>query len=350
MAATDPSKMRTEHGLGAGLMLTISQRNREQSPLLRLPGELRNRIYEFAIGGHVVDVLHRYFIQDRFISTLPVRGPKDASEKFLRLLNLAHTCRQLYEETRLLPYALNIFCFYDDRWFMAFSSILPSSAKSSIRQIMFCRFYARQGDRRNALLAERKTYPNLELIYNYKSYHENAYNTGLVQGEICNRIYDFVIGDGPLYYLDGKYLYHDVGTPQSTQSPLKALKLPFVCHQLRTETKVLQYSSGRIWFLTPQYFAKWSNWVSQEVRSALKGTFPNLTRVIIKPMAFSRDKLDTFMRDNGVQWEVAEEQDRAWDRQFEYDGGNDEYAHNYVRYYNHWHGVGYSGGVLRHLL
>ncbi|KAF2636370.1 hypothetical protein P280DRAFT_473210 [Massarina eburnea CBS 473.64] len=63
-------------------LFTITQQNQQKSPLLQLPGELRNIIYALVLGGH----------------TIPDQKPN---------LALLATCCQIYYETRLLPFELN---------------------------------------------------------------------------------------------------------------------------------------------------------------------------------------------------------------------------------------------------
>lgn len=37
-------------------MMRISERNQRESPLLRLPAEIRNSIYEYVLGGQIIDI------------------------------------------------------------------------------------------------------------------------------------------------------------------------------------------------------------------------------------------------------------------------------------------------------
>jgi len=61
----------------------------EQSPLLRLPAELRNAIYE-------------YVLCNKFITVKGISPPPS-------MLGLPRTCRQIYQETELLSYSGNTF-------------------------------------------------------------------------------------------------------------------------------------------------------------------------------------------------------------------------------------------------
>ncbi|KAF2874966.1 hypothetical protein BDV95DRAFT_564030 [Massariosphaeria phaeospora] len=77
------------------------------SALLRLPAELRNLIYEYAVGGETIE-LHQYrrreYRQSAYQLTLPL------------------VSRQLHAETALLFYSTNHFSFrqpIDIKWFVA---------------------------------------------------------------------------------------------------------------------------------------------------------------------------------------------------------------------------------------
>ncbi|KAF3001333.1 hypothetical protein E8E13_005790 [Curvularia kusanoi] len=76
----------------------ITRRNRKESPLLRLPAELRNRIYGYAMSGGVT-------LEDHLLpAELAVaHNPPGAS------LALPKVCYQLHQETALLLFSLNTF-------------------------------------------------------------------------------------------------------------------------------------------------------------------------------------------------------------------------------------------------
>ena len=81
--------------------------NAIKSPLLRLPGEVRNRIYEYALGGE--EVCCSYYKRPYLRPGQPNRTGK---EKYpLSLLMLPQVCRQIHAESALLPYHLNDFWF-----------------------------------------------------------------------------------------------------------------------------------------------------------------------------------------------------------------------------------------------
>jgi hypothetical protein len=72
-----------------------------------LPGEIRNRIWEFAIGRHVYNVGNTY---DEYMSgeDIRIRRVKNESSTGVALVRV---CRQIYAEAALLPYQLGAFCF-----------------------------------------------------------------------------------------------------------------------------------------------------------------------------------------------------------------------------------------------
>ena len=128
------------------IMISYAQ-NRACSPLLKLPAEIRQMIYEYALGNKCIFVKHtppfgsqrqEYGIGER---THTVRGgfhctvydkqvnpytvlafahnPPEAEEGFTLL---SRVCRQLYQETATLPYELNVLAFQSqtvfDRYFI----------------------------------------------------------------------------------------------------------------------------------------------------------------------------------------------------------------------------------------
>jgi hypothetical protein len=72
-----------------------TQLNATNSPLLHLPGELRNQIYGYVLG----DLKLKFYL---YKASFRKKGNK---------LELLFTCRQVYAETALLPYTLNTFTF-----------------------------------------------------------------------------------------------------------------------------------------------------------------------------------------------------------------------------------------------
>ncbi|KAJ4296249.1 beta transducin [Kalmusia sp. IMI 367209] len=99
--------------------MKITTANSIDSPLLRLPSEIRNRIFAYAMGGHVITIkvtktfdIDAFTISHKLCSTSRQRG-KRTRDSAAPPWQLPLVCRQLYAETALLPYSLNSFRFVD---------------------------------------------------------------------------------------------------------------------------------------------------------------------------------------------------------------------------------------------
>ncbi|KAF2831205.1 hypothetical protein CC86DRAFT_269165, partial [Ophiobolus disseminans] len=75
-----------------------TERNDHDSPLLRLPGELRNRVYEFVLHQNP-----RRYLRSFQTSSMWHQGPN------LRNLSILSVCKKTHHDTALLPFALNTF-------------------------------------------------------------------------------------------------------------------------------------------------------------------------------------------------------------------------------------------------
>ncbi len=75
-----------------------ARQNQQQSPLLRLPPELRNKIYGYVLGGKVFQ-----FRSEKYHELVK------SSMKKKQNLALLGVCRQVYAETALLPFTLSTF-------------------------------------------------------------------------------------------------------------------------------------------------------------------------------------------------------------------------------------------------
>ena len=93
-----------------------AETNAQSSPLLRLPAELRNRIFGYVLGGHEV----RFVWEDKprhqrsnRIFEIQRAGENSVmtSEEKKRFLSLTLASRQIYTETAMLPFAANTFVF-----------------------------------------------------------------------------------------------------------------------------------------------------------------------------------------------------------------------------------------------
>ena len=109
-------------------------RNSSASPFLRLPPEIRVRIYSLVLGGQQLWISHsgcrirfgtpgksqlgpssQYFHRWGTFGHFTAE-PLSSINPFSSTLHLGllRVCRQIYIETALLPYALNTFTFKDD--------------------------------------------------------------------------------------------------------------------------------------------------------------------------------------------------------------------------------------------
>ncbi|KAF2622061.1 hypothetical protein BU25DRAFT_426018 [Macroventuria anomochaeta] len=88
-------------------------RNATMSPLLCLPAELRNRVFAYILGGYEFKLQGGWNGRCQARHILSDVGGHG-------ILGLLRTCRQIYAETRMLPFALNTFSCDDyptvERW------------------------------------------------------------------------------------------------------------------------------------------------------------------------------------------------------------------------------------------
>ena len=150
---------------GTRLIICSTAANKTNSPLLRLPGELRNRIYSFAAGGFVIVVKDEngpvsidgprppFKLTYRLaIATTPgtteqlenytnVNGHSvraktvSKAEHVSNIFTIARVCRQVSEETALLQYKENVFSFNTGDALRSFSALLRSAQRNAINTI-----------------------------------------------------------------------------------------------------------------------------------------------------------------------------------------------------------------------
>jgi hypothetical protein len=79
-------------------------RNRVQSPLLRLPGEIRNQIYGHAFAGKMISLAYRgsFYLYD-------AESEKRETYTLNELVGATTTCHQVRSETTVLPFRYNEF-------------------------------------------------------------------------------------------------------------------------------------------------------------------------------------------------------------------------------------------------
>lgn len=136
MSALIPVRLSRESLLTHSSMI----RNYSTSPFLRLPPEVRVRIYGLVLGGKQLWIGHNGSYLELVASEKTIPGQDAQLEQFTQWLhrcgNLYHSsadpsispltignvihlgllrvCRQIYTETALMPYTLNTFTFSDD--------------------------------------------------------------------------------------------------------------------------------------------------------------------------------------------------------------------------------------------
>jgi hypothetical protein len=113
-------------------------RNQQESPLIRLPRELRDEIYRYAIGGNEITIFHPGPNVRSFIVYAGVYNDRaQTNAKWNELFGLSLTCRQLNVETKLLPYQLNVWANVLGTEFGDFLSQLKANKQQAITTISF---------------------------------------------------------------------------------------------------------------------------------------------------------------------------------------------------------------------
>ncbi|KAF2647647.1 hypothetical protein K491DRAFT_763567 [Lophiostoma macrostomum CBS 122681] len=109
-------------------LVAISKRNASESPLLRLPSEVRNRIFAFVYSG---EKIMKQKPSDEFAYH------RDSDVLAGLPCNLPQICRQLYCETYILPYALPTVIFYyeDTEEIEEWASNLPFVYREAITSV-----------------------------------------------------------------------------------------------------------------------------------------------------------------------------------------------------------------------
>lgn len=116
-----------------------SYKHNAKSPLLRLPGELRNCIYEYAVGSNqvmsFVELDSSYYeLEARPYEKLHYM-PRD--KNWNEIFNLKLVCKALRKETKTLPYHLNILLAPRCAPFDLFLEKLKPECAEAIRTVSF---------------------------------------------------------------------------------------------------------------------------------------------------------------------------------------------------------------------
>jgi hypothetical protein len=114
----------------------LQKRNQTESPLLRLPGELRNTIYHYAVErGHIVEVWDCSSKGARTNILVYISVPTRKGKIFItmaKLFTLPLVCRQMNAETKNLHYRWNTFHFSNLRAFTHFIRRLSEDRREAI--------------------------------------------------------------------------------------------------------------------------------------------------------------------------------------------------------------------------
>lgn len=95
-----------------------SEQNQTSSPLLRLPAEIRIKIWEHTLGGNRIIPPWYVYKSDQgqhqgFPHPKKICLRAEPRENMVAFLSLLRVCRQAYHESRLLPFSCNI---WELRW------------------------------------------------------------------------------------------------------------------------------------------------------------------------------------------------------------------------------------------
>ncbi|KAI4648275.1 hypothetical protein J4E93_004687 [Alternaria ventricosa] len=113
-----------------GKYLKIARQNQRNSPLLRLPAEIRNLIFGYALGGRTFHISHNIY-QDVTKNT-NVSKNTSVSKNALALLAV---CRQVFAETALLPFSSNTFSAIHPQVFNMWIEDFPSVFAEAVTSV-----------------------------------------------------------------------------------------------------------------------------------------------------------------------------------------------------------------------
>ncbi|KAF1359339.1 hypothetical protein EJ07DRAFT_77821, partial [Lizonia empirigonia] len=109
--------------------------NQRESPFLRLPGEVRNRIYNLALGNRQIMILHpRLYSAIRYSRRCHGTDPFEPNTVD-KLLHLTETCRQIHAETDLLVFKANDFRIGSELNFNKFLDSISQRQTDAIRTL-----------------------------------------------------------------------------------------------------------------------------------------------------------------------------------------------------------------------
>lgn len=114
--------------------------NQNNSPLLKLPAELRNKIYHYVFSGHVISISQRYWAAKHTCVYLKEDCLNKEARSQAEFLALTATCRQIHHETYLFPFALselrlNAYLNLDFRVIQIFLDSLSAEKRAAITKL-----------------------------------------------------------------------------------------------------------------------------------------------------------------------------------------------------------------------
>ncbi|KAF2118338.1 hypothetical protein BDV96DRAFT_382848 [Lophiotrema nucula] len=131
-----------------GECVEIMQRNVEESFLLRLPAEIRNHIFQYVLGGQKVAIhspsyYRPHGTEEKGDSDFAISQFKDPyivleRARSIRPVEVLVTCRQIYSETVLLPFALNTFSFTSEMEVLDIKHKVFEAQLHAVTAVQFC--------------------------------------------------------------------------------------------------------------------------------------------------------------------------------------------------------------------
>jgi hypothetical protein len=108
----------------------------QHSPLLDLPGEIRNCIYDyvFTVGTYTFTRQITHSRLGRHVEYITSRLPVAHSGNISPEVALTYTCRQIYSESKLLSFMLNTFYFNSLRTFNEMRSYFTTEQLHAIKR------------------------------------------------------------------------------------------------------------------------------------------------------------------------------------------------------------------------
>jgi hypothetical protein len=110
-------------------------RNRDKSPLLRLPGELRNKVYEYALSGITLFIFPSSNVEKPYRIHVHLAEEAASFSPAFDVTGLNRVCRQISAETRLLPFQFLTFHIHSDGSFLNFVETLNDVDRDAIATV-----------------------------------------------------------------------------------------------------------------------------------------------------------------------------------------------------------------------